>query len=82
MESGDLVPIQILSLGAGFDTTYFWIKDLIASGVFPATLGEQLRYFEADFHDVVEKKIQFIQKNEVLLKHIWTDTLEGEVQPH
>jgi hypothetical protein len=32
-------PIQILSLGAGYDTNYFWIKDLIKSGVFLENLG-------------------------------------------
>ena len=42
--------VQILSLGAGFDVTYFWLRD-VAPG------EKNLRYYEVDFRDVVEKKI-------------------------
>ena len=58
--------IQILSLGAGFDITYFWLRDQFPS-------DKNLKYFEVDFNDVVEKKIQMIQKTEALWKNIWDD---------
>ena len=44
-----------MSLGAGFDTTYFWLKEANAS------LDEQVTYIEIDFKDVVTKKSQVIR---------------------
>lgn len=62
-------PAQILSLGAGFDISYFWIQDLVNAGKLPETV-KKAKFIEVDYHDVVEKKIQIIQKNESLWKHI------------
>lgn len=49
--------IQIVSLGAGLDITYFWILDLIKAGALPESLRERLTYVEVDYHDVVASKI-------------------------
>lgn len=68
--------MQILSLGAGFDVTYFWILDQIESGALPATLKEKLVYIEVDYYDVVEKKIHGIKKSETLSKLIWSSPEE------
>jgi tRNA wybutosine-synthesizing protein 4 len=32
VKNGEIETIQIVGLGAGFDTSYFWIRDLVASG--------------------------------------------------
>lgn len=68
---GERGNVQILSLGAGFDITYFWLLDQIKAGSFLPELSERLTYLEVDYHDVVEKKIQTILKNESLYKHFW-----------
>ena len=65
-------PVQIISLGSGYDTAYFWLKDLISSGALPESL--KLTYVEVDYHDVIENKIAIIKKHENLLKHI-----DGEI---
>ena len=49
--------MNILSLGAGFDTTYFWLKGANAD------LDEQVTYVEIDFKDVVTKKSQTIRQS-------------------
>lgn len=69
-------PIQILSLGAGYDILFFWIKDQIASGALPASLKDRVTYIEVDYFDVVEKKIQAIKKSEALAGHIWSSPEE------
>lgn len=77
-------PIQILSLGAGYDILYFWIKDQIASGALPASLKDRVTYVEVDYFDVVDKKIQAIKKSEALAGHIWSSPEEvvGHVPLH
>lgn len=52
-------PKQIISLGAGFDTSYWYLKSQNA-------LKENDRYYEIDFSQVVERKINIIKQNEVL----------------
>lgn len=46
------VPVQILSLGAGFDTTLWW---LLSCGVAPAA------YVEVDYSEVVQRKWQRVE---------------------
>lgn len=41
--------VQILSLGAGFDVTYFWLRDVLPD-------VSNLKYVEVDFPDVTERK--------------------------
>ena len=62
---------QFLSLGAGFDVTYFWIKDLLGT-----VTEKHFKYFEVDYHDVVDKKLQVIRAKEELAKHIKVDSEE------
>jgi tRNA wybutosine-synthesizing protein 4 len=67
----DVEKIQIVSLGAGYDVSFFWIQDLIAIGALPESLRERLQFTEVDYFDVTEKKISLIKKTEALAKHIW-----------
>ncbi len=64
--STDHPKLQILSLGAGYDTTYFWIQDQIANGSLPESLKDRIVFVEVDYFDVVSKKIQIIKQNEAL----------------
>ena len=52
--------IQIVSLGAGFDTSFFRLKEL--------GLLQKCRFVEIDFQDVMRRKIAIIQQHQVL-KH-------------
>lgn len=54
----NLTTIQIISLGAGFDTSYFRLKEL--------GLLKRCRFVEIDFPDVVRRKINIIQRHDVL----------------
>lgn len=49
---------NILSLGAGYDSTFFWLKSL--------KLTSELTYIEFDFPDVVAKKIKTIKSTSLL----------------
>jgi len=40
--------VNILSLGAGYDSTYFWLKS--------QNLATEIDYIEVDFPDLVQKK--------------------------
>jgi O-methyltransferase involved in polyketide biosynthesis len=50
--------VNIVSLGCGYDSTYFWLKKTVDN----ASCIES--YVELDFADVVTKKSEFILKNE------------------
>jgi tRNA wybutosine-synthesizing protein 4 len=56
--------VQILSLGAGFDVTYFWLRDVVPD-------VSNLKYVEIDFPDVTERKAQIIRKTEALSQRVW-----------
>ena len=58
-EKGQL--FNILSLGAGFDSTYFWLKK---ENLFP----KGCKYVEIDFPNLIEKKAQVISMNEEMMK--------------
>jgi O-methyltransferase involved in polyketide biosynthesis len=51
--------IQIINLGAGFDSNFFRLKSL---GLLPDTL-----FVEIDFPEVINRKINLIKTNENLL---------------
>jgi O-methyltransferase involved in polyketide biosynthesis len=74
---------QIVSLGAGYDSTYFWIRDLVEDDRLPKEVAGNLKYIEVDYQDVVDKKIKAIRASEKLVKHIWPDNIvnEGEIAP-
>ena len=49
--------VNIVSLGAGYDTTYFWLLENHDEA------SKGLCYIELDFDRVVERKIEIIKKN-------------------
>lgn len=55
--------INIVSLGAGYDTTFFLLQDEISKGTLPTNLKGKICVVEIDFHEVVAKKISVIKKN-------------------
>eukprot|EP00270_Netrium_digitus_P003426 TRINITY_DN13951_c0_g1_i2.p1 TRINITY_DN13951_c0_g1~~TRINITY_DN13951_c0_g1_i2.p1 ORF type:complete len:344 (+),score=69.09 TRINITY_DN13951_c0_g1_i2:36-1034(+) len=64
---------QIISLGAGFDTLFFQLKE---QGI---TVD---RYVEIDFQEVISKKSSIISATESLKKHLAEDTVftdKGEI---
>lgn len=48
--------VQIVNLGVGFDTTYFWLRED------PARWRDDLVYFEVDFPEVLSKKLASVLK--------------------
>jgi O-methyltransferase involved in polyketide biosynthesis len=50
--------VNIVSLGAGYDSTYFWLKS--------QNLQTEITYIEVDFADVVKRKAQVIDATESL----------------
>ncbi|KAK9510319.1 hypothetical protein O3M35_005125 [Rhynocoris fuscipes] len=62
--SSKLPDVQIVSLGAGFDTTFFkTVSDY-----------RNIRYFEIDLLGVVKRKIEIIAKNDILKEKITHST--------
>ena len=53
--------VQIVNLGAGFDTTFFWLSKQLSE----AQLG-RLRWVEVDFEQVMTKKVSLIMQSEEL----------------
>ena len=51
---------QMINLGAGFDSTYFRLKN---------QLDENTLFIDIDFPDVINRKINLIKSNEILLDH-------------
>ena len=56
-------PKQIVSLGAGFDTTYFYVQKI--SDKIDDTL-----FIEIDYPNVINRKIRLAQTNLLLHPHI------------
>ena len=59
--------VNIVSLGAGYDSTYFWLRQ--HHGI----TQESVDFIEFDFDDVVKKKLDVIKSKEALQKLIWED---------
>ena len=57
--------VNVVSLGAGYDSTYFWLRQ--HHGITDATLD----YIELDFSDVIKKKLQTIKSQDALKKLVW-----------
>jgi hypothetical protein len=49
--------MNILSLGAGYDTTFFWLQEAIAAKELPESLSGKVTMIEIDFYEVVQKKL-------------------------
>lgn len=60
---------QIISLGAGFDSTYFYIKNKFPEAKFT--------YIEIDFPDVCSAKVEKILESQELLKEVDGEVLAG-----
>ena len=50
---------QIVSLGAGFDTTFFWMADNVV-------IKGELNYVELDLPEVIEQKMAIIEQSDLL----------------
>jgi tRNA wybutosine-synthesizing protein 4 len=48
---------NIISLGAGYDTTFFYLHDKFSQEPAEASFKEKMVYVEIDFDEVVNKKI-------------------------
>lgn len=60
--------INILSLGSGYDSTFFWLHDSLQKGEIKDITLEKLTYIEVDFTEVVVKKINIMKKSSLLAK--------------
>ena len=60
--------VNIISLGCGYDVTYYWLLQLYPE------LREKLSYVEIDYDRVVNQKIEVIKKNGELHKIVAGDT--------
>ena len=60
--------VNILSLGAGYDSTFFWLHDSLQKGDIKDVSLEKLSYIEIDFTEIVVKKIHIIRKSPLLSK--------------
>ncbi len=49
---------QMINLGAGFDSTYFRLKN---------QLDDNTLFIDIDFPDVINRKLSLIKSNEILL---------------
>lgn len=78
----DASRINILSLGAGYDVTFFCLQDIINENPDFLALKSKLVYIEVDFEEIVSKKISVLKKNEVLLKHISEDAKHSDNDDH
>jgi len=52
--------VQIVNLGAGFDTLYFWLREN------PKLWRKDMVYFEVDFPEVLSKKLAAVMKKQSL----------------
>jgi len=67
----DAPNVNILSLGGGYDTTFFWLLQQDPS------LSTRLCYVEVDYDSVVNKKIEVINKNANIKEMILNDSAES-----
>ena|SRR5438105_5425541 len=76
--------INIVSLGAGYDTTYFWLHDSIYNGEIKdvGDLREKVTYVEIDFDDIVLKKIHTIKRVDELAKIVYPGGNAHEDENH
>ena len=65
---GKKQPVNILSLGAGFDTTPFWLHEKLLK--VDEQISRQVCYIEVDWEKVVTAKISVIAQKPELAKLI------------
>lgn len=61
---------NIISLGAGFDSTYWWLKS--------QQIESKVTYIEIDYPDVIKKKLEAIKSKPLLKEMITEDYLQSE----
>ncbi len=71
IQQSEMSPVQIVNLGAGFDTLYWRIKDMLPGHV----VGN---FIEVDFPTVTARKCHLIKKSRVLLEKIADE--DGDVR--
>lgn len=54
--------MNILSLGAGYDTTVFWLQE-VDNGKYAEIAKNNLTYIEIDYEQVVNRKIEIISQS-------------------
>mmetsp|Transcript_55136 Transcript_55136/g.118387 ORF Transcript_55136/g.118387 Transcript_55136/m.118387 type:complete len:414 (+) Transcript_55136:73-1314(+) len=62
--------VQIVNLGVGFDTTYFWLRED------PVRWRDDIVYFEVDFPEVLSKKVSALLKRRSLWPLLGGDSQE------
>lgn len=60
-------PRIVVNLGAGYDTTFFWLNDKYPQ------LAQNMVWIDIDYDQVVEKKTQVIRKTESLNQRLVND---------
>jgi len=55
--------VQIVNLGAGLDTMYWWLKHEKIEGRLPDV---NITYFEIDFPEIIQKKTRIVQRKNLL----------------
>jgi tRNA wybutosine-synthesizing protein 4 len=68
-------PVQIVNLGCGFDTIYFWLRDN------PARWRDDLVYFDVDFPEILSRKLSAITKRQNLWPLLDAEKKEDFVSP-
>lgn len=79
IESSTVNKVNILFLGAGYETTFFWLQESIERGEIPESLRGKITVVEVDFAEVVTKKIKVIRSNQKMLEYISQQDGEAEV---
>lgn len=71
-------------MGAGYDTTYFWLHDSILNGEIKdvGDLKDKVTYVEIDFDDIVLKKIHTIKRIEELAMIVYPGGNAHEDENH
>ncbi|CDW90937.1 leucine carboxyl methyltransferase 2-like [Stylonychia lemnae] len=62
--------VNIMIPGAGYDTTFFCLQDLMREQKIPQNLQGKITVIEIDFFEVISKKIQIIKKHQNLVDMI------------
>lgn len=70
IESGSVNRLNVVFLGAGFDTTFYWVQEGIENGELSSVLKGRITVVEVDFPSVVAKKISVIRSNEKMLEYL------------
>eukprot|EP00927_Polykrikos_kofoidii_P068206 TRINITY_DN63575_c0_g1_i1.p1 TRINITY_DN63575_c0_g1~~TRINITY_DN63575_c0_g1_i1.p1 ORF type:complete len:387 (-),score=76.13 TRINITY_DN63575_c0_g1_i1:96-1256(-) len=66
---------QIVNLGVGFDTLYFWLRDS------PERWRDDLVVFEVDFPEVLSRKLSVVQKRQNLWPLLDVDSAADMIGP-